>query len=200
MSIATQHPGTLSPYPIYRLTVERYHQMIRAGIIDEDDGVELLEGCVVPRMGHNPPHDTSLLLAEEEVRPRLPTGWIIRIQCPVTTADSEPEPDLTIARGNKRTFATRHPEATDIGFLIEVSEATLQHDRQHKGRIYARAQIAAYWIINLIDRQVEVYTDPTGSDANPRYLQRQDCDVNSAVPLVLDGQSFGSIPVRELLP
>jgi hypothetical protein len=188
------------PYPIYRLTVDRYHDMIRAGIIDEDARVELLEGCIVPKMGRNPPHDGAIDLANDGIQPLLPPGWRIRIQESLVTDDSEPEPDLAIVRGDKRTFLTRHPGPADVGLLVEVSDTSLQRDRVDKGRLYARGQIVRYWIINLIDRQVEVYSDPTGPDPNPRYLNRTDYDVNSAVPLILDGQPCGSIPARDLLP
>ena len=174
--------------------------MVRSGIIGEDDRVELLEGYIVPKMVHKPPHDGTIDLANDGIQPLLPRGWRIRIQQSIVTDDSEPEPDLAVVRGDKRTFLTRHPGPADVGLLVEVSDASLQRDRADKGRLYARARIICYWIINLIDRQVEVYTDPTGPDPSPRYLNRVDYDVNSAVPIVLSGQPCGSIMVRELLP
>ena len=87
-----------------------------------------------------------------------------------------------------------------MALLIDVSETSLHRDRTEKLRIYARANIGCYWIINLVDRQIEVYTDPTGPDADPRYLQKQDYSINDSVPLVLDGQQITTIPVRDLLP
>jgi Uma2 family endonuclease len=203
MSVITQVPGIATappPYPIYPLTLDRYHKMIQAGILDEEDRLEFLEGYLVPKMVRKPPHDGTIDLAHEAVEPLLPAGWRIRIQSAVTTDDSEPEPDLSVVRGSKRTYLTRHPRPKDIGLLIEVSEATLQQDRTDKGRIYVRARISCYWVVNLIDRQIEVYTEPTGPVRNPRYRRHRDHGVNSSVPLLLDGQDCGSIPVRELLP
>jgi Uma2 family endonuclease len=201
MSVAIEPPAMRpSPYPIYRLTVKRYHEMIRAGIIDEDEPVELLEGCLVQKMGRNPLHDGSIQAANRLINRQLPPGWDTRIQSDITTGDSEPEPDIAVVRGDERTYFARHPEPQDIGLLVEAAETSLERDRVDKGRIYARARIACYWIINLIESHVEVYTDPTGSDPNPHYRHREDYGIGSAVPVVLDGQTLGTIPVRELLP
>jgi Uma2 family endonuclease len=84
--------------------------------------------------------------------------------------------------------------------LAEVSDSSLDRDRNDKGRIYARARIPIYWIINLFDRQVEVYTDPSGPTAAPAYAKRQIFKVGDAVPVMLDGALVGSIPVAELMP
>ncbi|MBL8793754.1 MAG: Uma2 family endonuclease [Planctomycetia bacterium] len=183
-----------------RFTVAEYHQLIQLGVLTENDRVELLEGWLVHKMPHNPPHDGTIQVANESLIGRLPAGWKTRIQSSITTADSEPEPDITVVRGDARTYLLRHPGPSDIGTLIEVADSTLHLDRGDKARLYARAGIVIYWIINLVDRQVEVYTDPTGPDAAPRYRQRQDYPETASVPLVLDGQQLTLIPVRDLLP
>jgi Putative restriction endonuclease len=183
-----------------RFTVDEYHRMIEAGILTEDDPVELLGGWIVLKMPHNPPHDNALELADEAIRARLPTGWRLRIQSAIITTDSEPEPDLAVVRGTARVRQGRHPGPADIGLLLEVADSTLLSDGQDKGPLYAAAGIGCYWILNLVDRQVEVYTDPTGPDANPVYRRRQDYRPGDAVPLVLDGQQVVQIPVADLLP
>jgi Uma2 family endonuclease len=180
--------------------VDEYHQMIQAGILTEDDPVELLEGWIVIKMPRNPPNDGTVQVAIKVFGRRLPAGWDVRPQLAITTGDSEPEPDLTIVRGDEFSYLTHHPGPADIAVVIEVANTSLTRDRKDKGRLYGRAGIPCYWIINLVDRQIEVYTAPTGPDANPGYLQRQDYDLQAAVPLVLDGQERGLIPVRELLP
>jgi Uma2 family endonuclease len=81
-----------------------------------------------------------------------------------------------------------------------VSDTTLTHDQTVKQRIYARARIPIYWIVNLRDRQVEVYTDPSGPTSSPRYRHKQIYEEDQSVPLVLDGKKVGSIAVRDLLP
>lgn len=174
--------------------------MIQAGILTEDDRVELLEGWIVPKMPHNPPHDGTIQSAGEVISSHLPPGWRVRTQSVVTTSDSEPEPDLAIVRGDRRTYLSRHPGPADVGTVVEVSDTTLARDRDLKARIYARAGIGVYWIINLVDMQIEVYTDPTGPDPSPCYRQRQDFLISQSVPLVLDGQTVAQVRVRDLLP
>jgi Uma2 family endonuclease len=118
----------------------------------------------------------------------------------VTGETSEPEPDVAVVRGNRRDYLERHPEPRETGILVEVPDSTLRHDRGFKKRIYARDRTPVYWIVNLVDRQVEVYTDPTGPADVPDYRQRQDYKPGEDVPVVIDGQEVGRIPVAELLP
>ena len=90
------------PEPIWRLSVEQYHEMIDAGILDEDDPVELLEGWLIPKMPKNPPHSFTTDLTREALAGLLPTGWYVRGQEPITTEDSEPESDVAVIRGDRR--------------------------------------------------------------------------------------------------
>jgi Uma2 family endonuclease len=122
------------------------------------------------------------------------------VQCAITLGDSEPEPDGAVVRGDARTYLTRYPGPGDVGLVIEVADSTLAADRIDKGRIYARAGIVCYWIVNLVDRQIEVYTSPSGPTAAPAFAQQADYHVGDAVPLVLDGTTVVSIPVQDLLP
>lgn len=181
-------------------SVAEYHKLIQLGILTENDNLELLEGCLVHKMSRNPPHDAAIQLLQESLSRALPAGWSLRIQCAVTLTTSEPEPDVAVVRGNARTYATRHPAAADIGLVIEVADSTLPGDRDDKGRIYARAGIPFYWIVNIVDRQVELYTAPSGPTADPKYGQRTDYRDPDAVPLVLDGATVARLPVTELLP
>lgn len=183
-----------------RFSVPEYHKLIEIGVLTEDDNLELLEGYLVMKMARNPPHDGTIDLVHEQANRVLPSGWLLRVQEAITLSDSEPEPDCGIVRGNARSYLTRHPTAADIGLLIEVADSTLAGDRADKGRIYARANIVCYWIINLLDRQVEVYSQPSGPTAAPAYGQQVTCRVGDRVPLVLDGIQVASIPVQDLLP
>src|SRR5712691_10149151 len=111
MSVITLPPGgSLQPpsLPVRRFSVDEYHQMVRVGILTDEDRVELLEELIVPKMPHNPAHDNSVELADEVIRPWVPAGWRIRIQSAITTGDSEPEPDLAVVRGRARTRRNRH--------------------------------------------------------------------------------------------
>lgn len=190
----------MPPYPVRRFTVDEFHRMIDAGVFVEGGRVELLEGWIIPKMTHNPPHDGTIGLCDALMRAALSPGWYLRIQLAITTADSEPEPDLVVAAGTARAYLTRHPGPPDIGLVIEVSDSTLAKDRGDKLRIYARAGLVCYWIVNLVNRRVEVYTDPTGPDPAPGYRQRHDFLPGDAVPLILGGQEVARIPVSDLLP
>jgi hypothetical protein len=195
-------PGTLWPLPpdpVCRFTVDEYHKMIEIGILSEDDSVELLEGWITQKMSQNTPHQVTVDLVPDVLRPLLPANWRIRVQLPITTSDSEPEPDHAIVPGPATRYMVTAPVPADVGLLIEVSDTTLSRDRGQKKRLCARAKIGCYWIINLIDRQIEVYTDPTGPDPAPTYRQRQEYRVGDSVPLIIAGQNCGSIAVSALL-
>ncbi|MBM3995155.1 MAG: Uma2 family endonuclease [Planctomycetes bacterium] len=190
--------GTMAGFR--RFSVPEYHKLIEIGVLTEDDNLELLEGYLVHKMSRNLPHDGTIQANEHFVTNSLPTGWCLRTQCAVTLPDSEPEPDIAIVRGNYRAFMTKHPTVSDIGQLIEVADSTLQGDRIDKARIYARAGIPIYWIINLVDRQIEVYENPSGPSAAPAYATRTDYHDGDAVPLVLDGNVVATLAVSDLLP
>src|SRR5207253_2718120 len=112
-------------------------------------------------------------LASDALAPLLPAGWHIISQEPITTADSEPEPDIGAIRGKRRDYVESHPRPKDVGMIVEVADATLARDRGVKKTIYARAGIPIYWIVNLIDRCVEIYSDPTGPAKKPDYRHKQ---------------------------
>jgi len=174
--------------------------MIEADIIDEDTPVELLEGWLVQKMGRNPPHDLATGQLQDLLPPLLPPGYFVRIQGAVTTDTSEPEPDGMVVRGKRRDYAKRHPGPKDSVLIAEVADSSLRRDRGWKKRIYARARVAVYWIVNLVDNQVEVYTEPTGPAKQPDYRQRTDYKPGDKVPVVIDGRVVGQLLVDDLLP
>lgn len=184
----------------HRFTVDEYEELIRDGHITEDDDLELIEGYLVQKMSRNPPHDASLQLLPEALARVLPAGWRLRVQSAARMLDSVPEPDGAVVRGDARTYATRHPGPADTAFVVEVADSTLDSDRADKQRIYARAGVGEFWIVNIPDRQVEVYTLPSGPAADPAYGTRTDYPAGAAVPVTLDGTVVGSVPVDDLLP
>jgi Uma2 family endonuclease len=186
--------------PIYRLSVAQYHAMARAGILQECAPVELLEGWLVPKMTQNPPHVLTAGLIQDALAGLLPAVWHVRAGNPVTTADSEPEPDLAVIRGARRDYRERHPGPQDTELAVEVADTSLRQDRGPKKRLYARAGIAVYWIVNLKARRIAVYTGPDSNAEKPDYRQQRDYGPGEVVPIVLDGTEVGSLAVRELLP
>lgn len=185
---------------ILRLSIEQYHAMIQSGILTDDDSVELLEGWLVFKMPKNPPHRATTRLVRTALENILPPGWYVDSQEPITLSNSEPEPDIVVVRGDTRQYLDRHPGAEDIGIVIEVSDTTLQRDRTVKKRIYARAGIAIYWIVNLVEEQVEVYSQPIVEVEQPDYSQRLDFGRSAVVPIMIEGIEIGAIAVNSLLP
>ncbi len=201
------HPSTpsLPPIvvpsdPIWRLTVDQYHEMIRTGILTEDDPVELLEGWLVAKMPKKPRHTLATELTREAFVGILPSGWFTNAQEPITTDDSEPEPDVTVARGERRDYLDRHPGPNDIALIVEVSDTTLQRDRSLKKRVYARAGIPVYWIVNLVETRIEAYAAPSGPTEEPDYLECREYAAGDEIPVLLDGNEIGRLAVGELFP
>ena len=185
---------------LHRLTVEDFHRMIDAGVFRKDERVELIDGYLVQKMSHKPPHDGSLFALQDYIIKVLGIGWVCRVQSAITLSESEPEPDLAIVRGDARTYFTRHPNALDFGIAIEVSDSSLGIDRTDKLAMYSRNGVPEYWIVNIPERQIEVYASPQSSDLEPHYAVRTDYGVGQSVPIALDGRPIAAIPVAEVLP
>lgn len=198
--------GTQSPTPLLsvagfrKLTPAQYHKLIDTGIIMEGEPIELLEGYMVEKAVRNPPHEMSLRRLTARFPRLLPPGWFVQVQGAIALGESEPEPDGAVLRGDETTCDGRLPTAADVAALIEVSDSTLAFDRRDKGRIYARAGIPVYWIINIPERQIEVYTNPDPAANPPAYTTRTDYIISDAVPVVLDGGTVATIPVADLIP
>lgn len=174
--------------------------MIQSGLLGPDDRVELLEGYLVLNMPRGPEHDFAITALMKRLYRMISDEWVMRGQCAATLRDSEPEPDLAIVRGAESTYRTRHPQPSDVAVLIEVSDSSLSRDRKEKARIYARAKVPVYWVVNIPDRRIEVYTDPSGPTEEPMYQTRTEYPVGSAVPVILDGTQVGTIAVADVIP
>ena len=193
-------PAGVPSEPIYRLSVDQYHAMVRAGILTSEDKVELLEGWLYPKMTRHPPHSTGTRLTRKALEGVLCEGWFVDSQEAITTEDSEPEPDTAVIRGTIRDYVDRHPGPGDVGMIVEVADSSVARDRGVKRRVYSRARIPIYWIVNIPEQHVEVYSEPAGSGDDTHYAQRKDYGINDDVPVILDGKEIGRIAVRDLLP
>ena len=185
---------------IWRLSVAQYHEMIRTGILTADDPVELLAGWLIYKMPKNPRHRIATRLAQQALEAVVPAGWYVDAQEPITLNDSEPEPDVMIVRGETRDYRDRHPGPEDVALIVEVADSTLERDRGVKRLVYARAGVPVYWIINVLERVLEVYYDPSGPAENADYRQRRAYESSDSVPLMIDALEVGTVAVRDLLP
>jgi Uma2 family endonuclease len=193
-------PPGVPPEPVVPLSVEQYHEMTRAGILLDGDSIELLEGWLVRKMSKNPSHSASTAKVRRQLEEIVPAGWSVDAQEPLTTDDSEPEPDIAVIRGLRENYNDRHPGPHEVGLLVEVADTSLERDRGWKKRIYAKARIQVYWIVNLVGRKVEVFTQPSGPREQPGYLQQQSFHPGDQIPVVLDGREVGRVEVVKLLP
>ena len=198
--MATETLSSIRPRPVYRFTVDQYHRMIDLGILGKDDRVELIRGEVVPQMPQGDPHALALEILNRRLTRLLPDEFALRCQSPAVFPDSEPEPDFVIclpahARGQS------HPRPEHVFLIVEIAATSLPDDRGVMARLYAENGIPVYWIVNLEDRQVEVYTDPVSPpDGEPHYRARNSYAAGDQVPLVVAGSGLGSIPVDTIIP
>jgi Uma2 family endonuclease len=183
----------VSAVQLKRWTVEQYDRLVSAGILSPHERVELLEGDIVRMWPQGPAHATAIGVVEETLREVFRPGFALRIQMPfVGGEDSEPEPDIAVVRGSHRDYYGAHPAVAVL--IVEVSDSTLDYDRRRKGPAYARASVPEYWIVNLVERVVEVYRDP----AERSYQSREDFRLGESIsPL---GAPLALIAVADLLP
>jgi Uma2 family endonuclease len=192
---------TTSSAPVpHRFTVEQYHRMIDAGILTENDKVHLIEGFILEMTPVGTPHAYSVDAVQDEVSKLLPPGCKVFVQRPITLADSEPEPDVSIVRGTRADYNDHHPRPSEIGLLIEVADSSLALDRTTKARIYAAEAIPEYWIVNLIQRQIEVHREPFGDPPTAAYRSLTTFSASEKVALTLFAHACGEIAVASVLP
>ncbi len=177
----------------YRWTVTKYHRLSEAGILDEDAGVELINGQIIKMSPVGDLHAACVDLLDELLRDLLGKKVQIRVQNPIVLNDfSEPEPDLAILRRRTNFYADGAPRPEDVLLVIEVADTTLAKDRLVKKTAYAAAGIAEYWIVNLPERQVEQYLRPAGDDYQRAHTYKADQTVESEVT--------GPVTVEKLFP
>lgn len=178
------------------MSVERYHDFIESGLLTAEDRVELLDGVLVEKTSKKPPHVGTYAVTSRRIQERLPDGWYVRAQEPLTLLDSEPEPDLAVVRGSMEDYFRRHPGAADVGLVVEVADTTLRRDRLQKKRIYARAGIPVYWLVDLTSRTLEIYAQPEGDT----YSSLVTLTENDSAVAELGGVKLAPISLAELFP
>ena len=190
---------TTPPLTLRRWKRVEYKRLVDLGVF-ENDPIELIGGQLVVAEPQGAYHGSAIGTAEYALRAVLPPGWTVRTQLPVSLDDeSEPEPDLVVVPGSPADYRHSHPARPVLA--VEVSESSLDFDRGDKGSLYARAGIADYWIVNLVDRVLEVYRDP-GPDPSAPYGWRYRSVAMLTPPAVVVPLAFASsrVEVANLLP
>jgi Putative restriction endonuclease len=179
---------------VYRMDIDEFE---RVADLLKAERVELIDGFIVERGAMDPPHVLSSEKLRRKLDRLLPDGWFVREDKPVQVHRTyEPLPDFAVVEGDPETYADRHPAPADVAMVIEISDSTLTKDRGEKQVNYARGGISVYWIVNLIDRQVEVYTSPSSDSYTCCVIFK----TGQFVPVVIDGVEVGQIAVTEILP
>ena len=147
-----------------RFTVAEYYAMADAGILSENDRVELLNGDIVVMPPIGDWHAGGVKFFNNTVLPRLLGRAMIAVQDPVRLDEhSEPQPDVMLLLWRDDFYRSGHPRPTDVLLLIEVADTTLDYDQKQKLPVYARADIPEVWIVNRPARRIESYSDPSGN-------------------------------------
>ncbi|HZP38106.1 MAG TPA: Uma2 family endonuclease [Methylomirabilota bacterium] len=151
------------PLTVRRWTRAEYDHLVDLGVFHADP-VELIGGQLIVAEPQNSTHATALGAADDALRAALPPGFLVRAQMPLALdEESAPEPDLAVVPGRRADYRDHHPGRPVL--VVEVADASLRFDRREKGSLYARAGVPEYWIVNLVDRVLEVHRDPI---ADPR--------------------------------
>ena len=140
-------------------------------------------------------HEVSTNLTAAAIRRLLPNGWHERIQQTVRLPVSKLQPDIAVVRGSIRDYAGSAPTPDAVGLVVEVADSSVGYDLGAKALLYSQGGIKEYWVVNLVDRRVEVFRGP-----GPEYATRLTFAADARVPFTLDCQTLGEIPVAEILP
>ena len=142
-------------------TVAEYNRMGEAGILQEDDRVELIEGEIIEMSPIGRRHAACVGRLTDIFSKLLAERAIVWVQNPVVLNDyAEPQPDVALLRRREDFYERSLPAPGDVLLIVEVADTTLEYDRQIKVPLYARAGISEVWVVNVMDEQVEVYTRP----------------------------------------
>jgi Uma2 family endonuclease len=154
-----------SPTNLKYWTVQEYHQMSDLGILDPNQRTELIAGQIVLMTAKGTPHVLTVRLLATVLENLLTEQSVfVSTQDPIRLDNfSEPEPDLAIVKGTILNYAEQHPVPENIYLVIEVADSTLKQDCQVKDKLYARSSIAEYWVIDIKNRQVHIFRDPTST-------------------------------------
>ncbi len=144
-----------------KFTIEEYHHLGELGFFDDKDRVELIRGEILEMPTKKPPHSVCNTKLWQQLFKLLGEQVEIRVQEPIILpSDSEPQPDIAIVKNKQDNYLSSHPQPEDILLVIEVSDSTLRYDQETKLSLYAEDKISHYWLVNLIDKQLEMYSEP----------------------------------------
>jgi Uma2 family endonuclease len=187
---------TVEPTAIKYWTVQNYHQMSEMGILAPDERTELINGQIVLMASKGTAHVLALRLLSKALDALLvDQPYFVITQDPIQLDEwSEPEPDLAIARGTVLGYTDRHPCPSDLELVVEVADSTLKQDCEIKDKLYAQAGIVDYWVLDVRNRQLHIFRNPTPTGYTSHLILTE--------PSEIAPQSFPSftLPLTAILP
>lgn len=155
-------------------TIHEFHRMIQAGVLDEDEHVELIEGELVTMSPISSHHASCVDRLNWLFSQKVGRAAIVRVQSPVYLSEySEPQPDIVLMRFRPDFYAHAHPEPRDVLLVVEIAETSADYDREVKLPLYAQAGIPEVWLVNLPEGHIEVYRQPAPEGyRETRFVQR----------------------------
>jgi len=188
MPVVEAKPTLAEAHPVFRLGVDAYHQMIQAGIFDENDRVELIDGELRAMPPINPDHAGKNNRLNRLLTLRVGEAAVVSVQNPLTLAPrSEPEPDLMLLRPRDDFYEGANPTPAETLLVIEICDSSLHYDQEVKLPLYATHGVPEVWLVDLQHRRLELYREP-GSNGYRLILRPE---LNEVVtPLLLPSLSI----------
>lgn len=174
-------------------TADDYERMCETGILRENDRVELVGGEITQMAAVGRRHASSVNALNDSLTEQARRRYIVSVQNPIRLHDfSEPEPDIALLVRRADFYRHRVPGVADVLLVIEVSDSSLEYDRRTKLPDYARSGIEEFWIVNLVNERIEIYTQPAGDRyAKVSYVERGEPLASVTIPdLILDADAL----------
>ena len=174
------------------ITVQEYHQMAEAGILDSDERVELIDGYILKMAAKGTAHASAVTRTEQLLRQLLGDRVLLRFQDPIRLNNySEPEPDIAVVQIDPLDYADHHPTPSEVYLVIEVADSSFQKDCGLKATAYARSHLSDYWVLDVTERKLHVFRSPSQDGYQSETVLREDATVSplqfpNAIAIVQD--------------
>lgn len=186
---------TEAPFTLRKWTVKEYHKLGKIGFFHPEERVELISGNILKMSAKGTAHTSALGRTDRLFQDLFNNLAWVRVQDPIALDDnSEPEPDIAVVRIDPLDYATHHPTPSEVYLIIEVADSSLAYDREIKAKIYARSGIADYWILNVNERQLHVFREPTEDGYQSEIILGESASISP-----LQFPAF-NIAIQQMLP
>jgi Uma2 family endonuclease len=186
---------TEAPFKLRKWTLKEYHKLGEIGIFHPEERVELIEGNIIKISPKGTVHASATRRTARLLHSLLEHQATVYNKSPIALDDnSEPEPDIAVVRIDPFDYATHHPTPSEVYLIIEVADSSLTFDREIKAKIYARSGIADYWVLNVGDRQLHLFREPTENGYQSEVIIGETASISPLqFPTV-------NIAIQEMLP